>query len=318
MKILIRRIVAVFALCLCGVASAQKFPDKPIHIIVPFPPAGTADLLPRLLSDRLSANLGVPIVVENRSGAGGTIGAGSVARAEPDGYTLLVVPVGFFFSELLYKVSYDPMRFAGITILASYPSVLLGSPNLPARNVAELISLARKKGSKLTYASPGVGTNQHLSTEMMKSAAKVDITHIPYRGVGQAIGDLITGNVDLMFDNLISATPFIQSGKVKLLGIGSAKRSPAYPDTPAIGEVLPGYESETWMSVVAPPGTPAVIIARLNAAFVQALADPTVSQRIRSWNAEPVGNTPEQMTAVVKRDVTRWTKLIRALDLKPE
>ncbi|MDB5955235.1 tripartite tricarboxylate transporter substrate binding protein [Ramlibacter sp.] len=318
MKTMTRRFLAALALCFCAAASAQKFPDKPIHIVVPFPPGGTADLLPRLLVPELSADLGVPVVVDNRAGAGGVLAANVVAHAEPDGYTLMVVPVGFFFTELLYKVSFDPMRFMGITILASYPSVLLGSPKLPAKDVRELLSLVRDKGARLTYASPGAGTNQHLSAEMMKSAAHIDMTHVPYRGVAGAASDLIGGTVDVMFDNLISATPFIQSGKVKLLGVGSAKRNPAYPDTPAIGEVLPGYESETWMSVVAPPGTPAAIVNRLNAAFVHALANPANNQRIRSWQAQPVGNTPAQMAAVVKRDAARWTQVIRAINLQPE
>jgi tripartite-type tricarboxylate transporter receptor subunit TctC len=318
MKTFTRCIFAALALCLCAAASAQKFPDKPIHLIVPFPPGGTADMLPRLLAPKASAILGVPIVVENRTGAGGTVAAGYVARAEPDGYTLLVEPVGFFFSDQIYKISYDPMRFMGITILASYPSVLLGSPKLPVKDVRELLALARDKAGKLTYASPGAGTNQHLSAEMLKATANVDIMHIPYRGGASAVTDLISGTVDIMFDSLIPATPFIQSGKVKLLAVGSAKRNPAYPDTPTIGEVLPGYESETWMSVVAPPGTPPAIVARLNAAFAQAVADPANQQRIRSWQAEPVGNTPEQMAAVVKRDVARWTKVIRAINLQPE
>jgi tripartite-type tricarboxylate transporter receptor subunit TctC len=318
MKTLTRWIFACLALCVCFAASAQKFPDKPIHLIVPFPPGGTADLLPRLLAPKASAILGVPIVVENRAGAGGTIAGGYVARAEPDGYTLLVVPVGFFFSEQLYKITYDPMRFTGITILASYPSVLLGSPKLPARDVRELLALARDKGARLTYASPGAGTNQHLSAEMMKAAANVEIMHVPYRGGASAVTDLISGVVDIMFDNMISASPFIQSGKVRLLGVGSARRNPAYPDTPAIGEVLPGYESETWMSIVAPPGTPPAIVNRLNAAFVQAVADPANQQRIRSWQAEPVGNTPEQMATDIQRDVARWTKVIRAINLQPE
>lgn len=318
MKTLTRWIAAAIALCLCAAASAQKFPDKPIHIIVPFPPGGTPDLLPRLLTPKLSASLGVPVVVENRVGAGGTLAGGVVARAEPDGYTLLVAPVGFFFSEKLYKIAYDPMRFEGITILASYPSVLVASPKLQAKSLAELLAQAKGKDANLTYASPGAGTNPHLSAEMMKAAAKVDIMHIPYRGGPAAVNDLISGLVDVMFDNLISATPFIQSGRVRLLGVGSAKRNPAYPDVPAIGELLPGYESETWMSVVAPPGTPAAVVARLNAAFVQAVNDPDVTQRIRSWQAEPVGNTPRQMDAVVKRDVARWSKVLRELNLQPE
>lgn len=318
MKFAIRVALAWGALCLFAAASAQTFPSRPVHLVVPFPPGGTADELPRLISEKMSANLGVPVIVENRPGASGTIGGDYVARSEPDGYTLLVVPINFFFSQLLYKVSFDPSKFVGVSILASYPTVLLANPKLPASNVPELLALIREKGRKLSYASAGPGTNQHLSAEMFKSLANVDIMHVPYRGTAPAIADVMAGHVDIMFDNLVTASSYVQSGRIKLLGIGSAARDGQYPDVPAIAEALPGYQSDSWMSIAAPPGTPANVVERLNAAVVQALRTPEVEQQIRKWQAQPVGNTPAQMAEVVQRDVAKWTQIIRAANIQPE
>lgn len=319
MKPSLLRWSAVAAAFCCSAASAQKFPDRPIHLVVPFPAGGSADLLPRMLTERASAELGVPVIVENRTGAGGNIGAAYVGRAEPDGYTLLVAPVGFFFSHLLYKdLTFDPSKFVGVTIMAAYPSVLMASPKLPANTVKEVLALAKERKGKLTYASAGAGTNQHLSAEMLESYAKVDMTHVPYRGTGAAMSDLVSGSVDLVFDNVISAAPVIQGGRLKLLAVTGTSRLPAFPDTPTVAETVPGYDSQTWMGIVAPPGTPAAVVAKLNAAFVAALAEPAVAQRIRAWNAQVVGNTPQEMAEVIKRDVARWTQVIRAANIQPE
>ncbi|GGX19245.1 MFS transporter [Pigmentiphaga litoralis] len=297
---------------------AQDFPTRPVRMIVPFPAGGTADMLPRIVSEKMSAHLGVPVIVENRSGAGGNIGADYVARAVPDGYTLLVVPVNFYFTQLLSKVAFDPMKFVGVSIIATYPSVLLATRELPANNVAELLALIRTRDKPLTYASAGTGTNQHLSAELFKSLAKAQVTHVPYRGTAPAITDLIAGTVDIMFDNMITAGPFVQTGKVKLLAVGSAERNRNLPKVPAVAETLPGYVSNTWMSVAAPPGTPDKIVQRLNTALVAAIHDPDVQQRIRKLQAEPVGNSPADMAAVVKRDVAAWTKVIQDANIQPE
>jgi tripartite-type tricarboxylate transporter receptor subunit TctC len=293
-------------------AQPSDFPNRPITIVVPFPPGGTADMLPRLVAEQLPELLGQPVVVTNRPGAAGMLGADFVSRANPDGYTLLVVPPHFFISDLLYKISFEPTKFMPVSILASYPNVLLGSNKLPVQDMSQLLTYARSNPKPLNIASAGSGTSQHLTAELLKEMAKVDMMHVPYKGSSPAMNDLIAGHVDLMFDNLIAATPFIQTGKLKLLAVGSATRSRLFPNTPAVNEVLPGFESVTWMGVVAPPGTPAPIVEKLSQAISAAMKTPKIRKQIEDLQAEPLGSTSAAMADAIRKDGLRWSQVIRS------
>lgn len=313
------RVGLTLALALCSAAvGATDFPARPITIIVPYPPGGTADILPRMIAERLPDVLKVPVIVQNKPGASGTLGADLVSRAAPDGYTLLGVPPHFFVSDLLYKISFDPKAFEPVGIIASYPNVLLANSNLPVANVKDLIALASSGKKTLNMASAGAGTSQHLSAELLKIKAKVDYTHVPYKGTAPALSDLMGGHVDAMFDNLITALPYVQSGKVKLLGVGSAKRNPAFPDTPAISEVVPGYESVTWMGLVAPPSTPSAVVDRLSQAVAQVLKDPKLRAQIEAMQASPADGTRADMQKQVKEDTARWSDVIRTAGIVAE
>lgn len=297
---------------------ATDFPVRPITIIVPYPPGGTADLLPRLIAERLPDVLKVPVIVQNKPGASGTLGADLVSRSAPDGYTLLGVPPHFFVSDLLYKISFDPKAFEAVGIIASYPNVLLANVNFPAKDVKELIALTAAGKKTINMASAGAGTSQHLSAEMLKIKANIHYTHIPYKGTAPALSDLMGGHVDAMFDNLITALPYVQSGKVKLLGVGSAKRNPAFPDTPAINEFVPGYESVTWMALVAPPSTPTAVVDRISQAVAQVLQDPKLRAQIEAMQATPAQGTRAEMQKQVKDDTARWSEVIRTANITAE
>ncbi|HYL24876.1 MAG TPA: tripartite tricarboxylate transporter substrate binding protein [Burkholderiales bacterium] len=305
----------LIALALAAVslgAAAQAYPSKPVRIIVPFPPGGTADLLARLTAEKLGATFSQQFIVEDRAGAGGNLAAEYVARAEPDGYTLLASPPHLLtINHLLYKLAFDPARFAPISIIATYPNVLLAGPKLRAASIAEVIAAARERPGALAIASQGNGTSSHLSAELFKSMARIDLLHVPYKGTAPAMTDLLGGQVELMFDNLITAMPHVTSGKLKLLGVGGERRVAAFPNVPAITELLPGFRSETWMALVAPPGTPSAIAERLSAAVGRAVQEPDFRRLLTGLQAEPVGNTPREMAAVIRQDTERWSRVIR-------
>jgi tripartite-type tricarboxylate transporter receptor subunit TctC len=293
-------------------AAAQPYPSKPVRIIVPFPPGGTADLLTRLTAEKLTASFQQQMVVENRAGAGGNLAAEYVARAEPDGYTLLASPPHLLtINHLLYKLAFDPARFVPIGIIATYPNVLLAGPKLRAGSMQEVIAIARERPGALAIASQGNGTSSHLSAELFKSMAGIDLLHVPYKGTAPAMTDLLGGQVELMFDNLITAMPHVKSGKLRLFGVGSNQRVAAFPDVPAISELLPGFRSETWMALVAPPGTPTAIGERLSAAVRRAVREPDFKRFLTELQAEPVGNTPAEMAEVIRQDTARWSRVIR-------
>ena len=292
---------------------------KPVRIVVPFPPGGTADALTRLTAERLPALIGQQVLVENRAGAGGNLGAEQVFRAEPDGLTLLSSPPHILtINHLLYKLDFDPSKLVPVSLIASYPNVLVASPKVPAASLDELLALARANPGKLTIASQGNGTSTHLTAELFKSMAKVDLLHVPYKGTAPALTDLLGGQVDVMFDNLITMMPHVKSGKLKLLGVGSTSRIAAFPDVPAIGEKLPGFHSETWMGIVAPPGTPPSVVARLSAAIAAVVRQPDFRKRLLDFQAEPLGSTPEEMAQVIRQDTERWTEVIRSAHIKIE
>ncbi len=299
--------------------TATNFPGKLIKIIVPYPPGGTADMLPRMIAEKLPAILGQSVIVENRAGGGGNIGAEFVARSNPDGYTLLAAPPHLLtINHLIYKLSFDPSALSPVSIIASYPNVLLASPTLPAKNIRELIALAQARPQQLNFASQGNGTSTHLTAELFKSMAKVSMLHIPYKGTAPAIADLTGGHVDVMFDNLITAMPLIKGGRLALLGVGSATRVDVFPDVPAISEILPGFLSETWMGIVAPPGTPAPVVQKLSEAIAKVIQDPEFRRRMADLYATPIGNTPAQMSEIIKKDTERWSKVIHSANIKAD
>ena len=305
---------AVIALVFAQTAWAQD--TKRLRIIVPYPPGGTADALPRLISERLGSFLGQTIVIENRPGAGANIGAELVARSDPDGQTLLVVaPHVLTTNHLLYKLSFDPAAFAPVSIIATYPIVLLVNPKVPANTLQELIAYAKANPGKLNFASQGSGTSSHLTGEMFNAMNGAKMVHVPYKGTGPALIDLLGGQVQVLFDNLPATMQYIKAGRLRILGVGSAHRLSVLPEVPAIAEVLPGFLSETWMGLVAPPKTPLAITTRISTAVAEAVRVPDIAARLMNLNAEPVGNTPAQMAEIVRQDKERWVGVIRAANV---
>ena len=305
------RALLLFLLLACGQVVAQS--SKPLRIIVPFPPGGTADALARLTAERLPPLLGQQVLVENRAGAGGNLGAEQVWRAEPDGLTVLASPPHLLtINPLLYKLNFDPGKFVPVGLIATYPNVLVAAAKVPVASLEELIKFARAHPGKLSIASQGNGTISHLSAELLKKMARVDLLHVPYKGTAPALTDLLGGQVDVMFDNLITMMPHVRSGKLKLLGAGGPSRVAAFPEVPAIDELLPGFRSETWMGIVAPPGTPPAVAGRLSGAIARVMEDAEVRRRLVELQAEPVGSSPEQMAQTIRQETERWTQVIRS------
>ena len=318
-----KRLALAAAFLLAGTALAQdpaaSYPAKPIRIVVPFPPGGSADLMPRALAERLTAKWGQPIVVENRPGAAGNIGAEAVFKAEPDGYTLLSTPPPpLVINPSLYpKLAFDPSQFVPVTIIGSIPNAMIVHPKVTAATVQEFIAFVRANPGKLNYASQGNGTTSHLAAEMFKSmAGGLQIAHVPYKGTAPALTDLLAGQVDLMFDNLGVSLPHVRSGKLKALAVGSERRFPGLPEVPAMAETLPGFVSIAWFGVVAPPKTPAPIAEKLSAAIAEALKQPDVAKRLADLSAEPIGSTPAEMAGFMKQETERYREVIRAVGVK--
>ncbi|WGD30143.1 tripartite tricarboxylate transporter substrate binding protein [Ancylobacter sp. WKF20] len=317
---MIRTLAAAAATALAGLlalgpATAQTFPTRPVTLVVPFAAGGSTDLVGRLIAERMSAELGQTVVVENKGGAGGNLGAAQVAKAAPDGYTILMGTVATHaLNPAIYKkMPYDPVTsFAPISLLAVVPNVLVVNPNFPAKTTEELIVLLKKEPGKYSYASSGNGTPLHLSGELFKSMAGVDMQHIPYQGAGPALVDVLSGQVPIMFDNLPSSSSHIKSGKLRALGVTTTEKASSFPDVPTIAEAVPGYETYTWNALFAPAGTPPEVIATLNAAANKALADPKVQARLADFSAKPVGSTPEQLGEHVKKEIAKWAPIVKA------
>ena len=303
-------------LCLCAAAPwalAQEFPSKALHLIVPFPAGGTADVLPRILAEKMRKQFPEGIVVENKTGAGGNIGAEAVFRSDADGYTLLVSPPGpIAINQSLYsKLAFEPGKWSPVTVIAAVPNVLAVSSNISARSLDEFIAYAKANPGKVTYASQGNGSTSHLTANLFQSLTGTKMIHVPYKGTAPALTDLVGAQVDIFFDNLSSSMPLHKAGKIRILAIADQKRTPVLPDVPTFSEAgIAGMQAVTWFAVVAPPGTPAANIKLLNAAFVDALRQPDVQQRFAQQGAEAIGNTPEQMQAFVQDETARWRKVI--------
>src|SRR5438105_13536720 len=300
---------------------AQDWPAKAVHIIVPFPAGGSADLLPRVVAAKLTEKWGQPVIVDNRPGAAGNIGADAVFRAEPDGYTLLSSPPPpLVINKLLYpKLSFDPAQFVPITVIGAIPNVLLVHPKVGANSVAELIAIAKQNPGKLNYASQGSGTTSHLTAELFKSmAGGLQIAHIPYKGTAPALTDLLAGQVDMMCDNLGVSLPHVRAGKLKALAVASRKRFPGLPDVPALAETLPGFESVAWFGIVAPPKTSAAIADKVALGVQEALKLADVRKRLADLSAEPLGYSPAETARFMRQEVERWSAVIRTAGVKLE
>jgi tripartite-type tricarboxylate transporter receptor subunit TctC len=297
---------------------AQDYPSRPVKIIVPFPAGGTADAMPRLIADWLSRKWQQPVVIDNRTGAAGNIGAEAAYKADPDGYTLLSAPPPpLVINHNLYpRLGFDPTQFAPIIIISRVPNALVVHPSVKANTLAEFIAEARANPGKITSATQGNGTTSHLTSELFQMMANVKFQHVPYRGSAPALQDLVAGNVNVMFDNLGVSLPLVKGGQLKLIAVAAAKRMASLPDVPAIAETLPGFEAVAWYAIVAPPKMPQAFVDKINADTNEALKSPEVLERLPNFSAEPVGGTPQTTAAYMREEVERWHKVIKAAGVK--
>ena len=309
-----KRTLAIAFFMYAGSAFAQAYPSKPVRLVLPYPPGGGTDVIARPLAQKLSESLGQQVIVDNRGGAGGNIGMEFVAKAPPDGYTLLfALTAQYAVNPTLYpKLPYDPVKdYAHISLLANAPYLLVVHPSVPAKSVKELIALMKARPGQLAYASSGNGSGAHLAGEMLRSLAHVEMTHVPYKGAGPALPDLIAGQVQLSFVTYTAAGPHIKTGRLRALGVTTAKRSPSLPDLPAIAEAVSGYDSAVWYGFSAPAGTPAEVVAKLNSEVLRVLAAPDFRNRLTLEAVAPIGTSPEEFGNFVKSEIVRWAKVVK-------
>jgi tripartite-type tricarboxylate transporter receptor subunit TctC len=305
-----------------GAAGAQAFPSKPIRMVVTFPTGGAPDILARTISEKISTSWGQPIVVDNKPGAGGNIGAEIVARAPSDGHTLVMGTVGTHsINGALYaKMPYDMVKdFAPITLIASTPNLLVVNNDVPAKNLQELIAVAKSKPGQLTFGSPGIGTSVHVSGELFNTMAGVKTTHVPYKGRQMAIPDLLGGSITMMFDNMPSALPVVREGKLRAIGVTSAKRSASAPEIPTIAEQgLPGFEATSWFAVFAPAGTPRPVADRLHAEIVRIFKLPDVQEKLAKLGLDPILGGPDELARHQQAEIAKWAQVVKDSGAKAE
>jgi tripartite-type tricarboxylate transporter receptor subunit TctC len=317
---LLGRIVLATALAFAVSVHAQDYPGNPIKIVVPSAPGATTDALARMIADQFQKKWGQPVIVDNRAGAAGNIGAEYAVKANPDGYTLLFsYPAPLVVNKSLYgKLSFDPDAFVPVSLVGTAPLVLAVHPKVAANSVRELIALAKTNPNRLNYASQGSGTTGHLAAELFKSMAGINIVHVPYKSSAPAQTDLLSGQVDMMLVELSSVLQYISAGKLRALAVGSEKRNPFLPEVPAMSEVLPGFVALTWFGMVAPPRTPSAIVNKLSAAVVEAIQQPDVAKRLHGLTLDAIGSTPEEMALFMRQERERWGSVIRFANVKME
>jgi len=307
------RLFAVLCIALAAPALGQEFPAKPVRIIVPSP-GGTVDVVARLVAEKLGTKWGQAVLVENRAGAGGNIGADAVARSAPDGYTLLASPPGpLAINKSLYaKLTYDPDAFVPIAILATAPSVLVVNQKVPAQSLAQLLAFAKANPGKINYASAGSGSSLHLAAELFRSMAGINIVHVPYKGAGAALTDVIAGQVDMMFMDLGAVLPQVRAGKLRALAVASEKRNVQLPEAPTVHEFVPGFLSIFWAGLVAPAGTPGTAVSRIAAGTAEALKQPDVAKRLSELSLEAYEGSHDEVLVFLRQERERWSKVIRS------
>jgi tripartite-type tricarboxylate transporter receptor subunit TctC len=309
--------IPIVALALSAAAAApsqaQDYPTRTVKIVVPYPAGGTADVMPRIIADWLSRKWGQTVIIENRTGAGGNIGAEVAAKSDPDGYTLLATPPGpLVINQNLYPhLDFDPAQFVPIAVIGRVSNALVVDPDkIAATTVKDFIAYAKANDGKLTDATQGNGTTSHLTSELFQLMAQVKLQNVPYRGSAPALNDLVAGSVDCMFDNLGVSMQLVKAGRLRLIAVASPQRLPSLPDVPTIAETLPGFAAVTWYAIVAPPGTPAAIVDKVNAGVNEALHDPEVQKRLADLSAEPAGGTPQATAAYFHDEAERWKNVI--------
>jgi len=311
---------ACLVLTATGLATAQDYPTRPVRMIIPFPPGGSNDVVGRLIAIKLGDRLGKQVVVDNRSGAGGVIGTEVVAKSPPDGYTLLIISMAHAVNPWLYKLPYDPIKaFVPIGVMGSGPNVVVVHPDLPVHSIKELVTLAKQKPGDLQYASAGVGSFQHLGAELFKLEAGVDMLHVPFKGGGPAMIDVVGGHTKVMFSSLVQTTPHIKTGKLRALGVGGKERSKVLPDVPSVAEAgVPTYEAVNWWGIVAPAGTPQPIIDKLHAALSAAQDTPEVEKQFASEGATVVKKSPTEFGTFMVSEMNKWEQVVKKGGIKAE
>jgi len=318
----LRFLAALLFGAVLSLPAQAAYPDKPVRWIVPFPPGGAMDGIARTLAEQLTSKFGQPVVVENKSGAGGNLGVDAAAKAPADGYTMVITSIGMVTNRYLYaKLTYDPLKdFVPVSQLAVVPNMLVVNPGrVKARSLRDLIAEAKSRPGKMTFASAGNGTSIHLAGELFTAMTGTEILHIPYRGSGPAVSDLLGGQVDMMFDSVASARPHVQAGKLVALAVTTTNRSSTMPDIPTVAEAgVPGYELSPWFGVFMPAGTPPEVVSTMNAALIEAMKLPQVKARFAVLGAEPIGSSPQAFAATLATENVKWEKLIRERNLRAD
>ena len=315
------RWLTLLSWCLCMCASAQDYPSRPVRFILPFPPGGGTDILGRIISERLAANLGQPVVTENRGGAGGNVGAEAAARSSPDGYTIVLVAPSLAISPTLYsKLNYDPVKdLAPVSLVATVPNVMITHPSVQAQTLQEFIALARQRPGAMNFGSGGSGTSNHLAGELFNIVTGTKLVHIPYKGVNLAMQDVLSGQVHLVFIGIPAAAPHIKAGRLRALALVAPQRTPALPEVPTVAEAgLKDFEVTTWYGIMAPAATPRPIVMRLNTELVKVMHAPETKERLAAMATDPLTSTPEEFGAYLKQEIAKWGDVVRKANLKAD